>query len=566
MSPPTLKPAWISVLLSVLGLAAVVVAAEPAVSSGPVVLMSVDPTRVGRPISPLIYGINGLYETENAPERTPVCTVIRLGGNRTTAYNWVTNDSNAGADWHHQNDDYLGKSREPGEAPRAILDVTFRRGIAALLTVPIIGYVSADRNADGDVLKSGPDYLQTRFRRSVAAKGAPFSLAPDPRHPTVYQDEFVNWVKVRYAAGFSDPSKEILFALDNEVDLWASTHRRLRGITVPDGEKVPKEVEAKGKPTFEEIIERNVEYARAIKAVAPRARVLGPVVWSWVGLRDLSWAPGANGRVFAEEYLRRMAEEERRRGVRLVDLFTFNHYSAASAEVGGRRVEVTSQDTSPAVVAARLQAPRTFWDPAYAEKSWYVEVNGGRPLSILPVLREQVERLYPGTGIAITEYNFGGIGHISGALAQADFLGVLGREGVDLATWWPLGAKGVYVLGAFDLFLNHDGRGGRFGDVSVEAVTTDLNDTSVYAAVDRARPARLTLVVINKAPDARVASIRVVGDRGGGEARIYRLADGSPYPAPAGVVRVGGGGILELGMPGHTASAVVVERRPAGGR
>ena len=43
---------------------------------------------------------------------------------------------------------------------------------------------------------------------------------------------------------------------------------------------------------------------------------------------------------------------------------------------------------------------------------------------------------YPGTKTAITEYNWGAQEHISGAVAQADILGIFGREGLDVGTVW----------------------------------------------------------------------------------------------------------------------------------
>ena len=42
----------------------------------------------------------------------------------------------------------------------------------------------------------------------------------------------------------------------------------------------------------------------------------------------------------------------------------------------------------------------------------------------------------PNTPIGRTEYNWGAENHISGATAQADVLGILGREGVDIANRW----------------------------------------------------------------------------------------------------------------------------------
>jgi len=38
--------------------------------------------------------------------------------------------------------------------------------------------------------------------------------------------------------------------------------------------------------------------------------------------------------------------------------------------------------------------------------------------------------------LSISEYSFGAIGTLNGALAQADALGIFGWQGVDLATLW----------------------------------------------------------------------------------------------------------------------------------
>lgn len=517
-----------------------------------VVKMAVESTRDVHPISPWIYGINGLYEKTENPGRKPACTVVRLGGNRTTAWNWVNNASNAGLDWHHQNDSYFGKpDAGPAAAAREILDYTHVNGMAAIMPIPVIGRVSADHGPGGDVMKSGDNWLETRFRRSVAAKSAPFTLDPDPTHPVVYQDEFVNWLRVKYPGAFNGSAKPVFFSLDNEIDLWAHTHPRLRGITVPDGEKVPKDIERGGKVGYEEIVRLNIEYARAIKAVVPNARVLGPVVWSWAGVNDLSGATDANGRRFAEYYLAEMAEAERSSGRRLIDCFTLNQYSAASATVRGKDIGVTSDDTSPEVVAARLQAPRSFWDPNFVENSW---LAGGKPLRMFPALREMIDRCYPGTRIAITEYNFGARHHISGGLAQADFLGILGRERVALATWWSLGKGGTFALGAFDLYRNFDGNGGRFGNRSVHASTKDIEATSIYAATDPTQANATTLVVINKTAQALDARITLRGIPSATSASVWQLTGNSPAPQACPRLDIQEGQPLSYTMPPLSAS------------
>ena len=49
-------------------------------------------------------------------------TMVRIGGNRWTAYNWENNASNAGSDYCFQNDDFLSSSTTPGDAVKPTID------------------------------------------------------------------------------------------------------------------------------------------------------------------------------------------------------------------------------------------------------------------------------------------------------------------------------------------------------------------------------------------------------------------------------------------------------------
>src|SRR5262249_22671866 len=162
---------------------------------------TIDPTQGQHLISRFIYGINA-----SLTGATSNLTLERVGGNRWTAYNWENNASNAGSDWFFQNDSYLGGGNTPGGAVIPALQNASDNNAAALITVPINGYVAADKNGDGDVRNSGPNYLQTRFRQELPRKGAPFSLTPDVNDPYVYADEFVNWVNTTFPNRQTDPT------------------------------------------------------------------------------------------------------------------------------------------------------------------------------------------------------------------------------------------------------------------------------------------------------------------------------------------------------------------------
>src|SRR5881394_2387935 len=111
---------------------------------------TIDPTQNVHAISRFIYGINQSFDGAYSND-----TFTRLGGNRWTAYNWENNASNAGSDYLYQNDGYLSSSNVPGAAISPTLTDATAHNAGTLVTVPMAGYVSADKNGGGDVRYNG---------------------------------------------------------------------------------------------------------------------------------------------------------------------------------------------------------------------------------------------------------------------------------------------------------------------------------------------------------------------------------------------------------------------------
>jgi hypothetical protein len=142
------------------------------------------------------------------------------------------------------------------------------------------------------------------------------------------------------------------------------------------------------------------------------------------------------------------------------------------------------------------------------------------PVRLIPRMKETVDAHYPGTRTAITEYNWGALDHINGALTQADVLGIFGREGLDLATLWAPPSAPQPGAFAFRMYRNYDGAGGRFGDVGVAATSTDQSQLSVYAA-ERSDDGTLTVMVVNKSGTELTSTVSLPG-YAGGTAAVHR--------------------------------------------
>jgi hypothetical protein len=119
------------------------------------------------------------------------------------------------------------------------------------------------------------------------------------------------------------------------------------------------------------------------------------------------------------------------------------------------------------------------------------------PPTIIRRMKQWVAADYPGTKTAITEYNWGGQEHISGAVAQADILGIFGREGLDLGALWGPPELDSPAMFAFKIYRNYDDAGGAFGDTSIAATSSDQGKLAIYAAL-RSADGAVTLMVINK--------------------------------------------------------------------
>jgi len=139
-----------------------------------------------------------------------------------------------------------------------------------------------------------------------------------------------------------------------------------------------------------------------------------------------------------------------------------------------------------------------LWDPNYVDESWISD-----KVKLIPRLRAWAEAFRPGTPIGITEYNWGAEGHINGATAQADILGIFGREGLDFAARWTTPDRGKPAYNAILMYRNYDGHGSTFGDVSVNAKVPNPDAVAAFAAI-RSSDQAMTVMVINKAISATV--------------------------------------------------------------
>ena len=484
-------------------------------------------TSLKHPISPDIYGL------AFAPPATLSdlnFVTNRQGGNAEgSTYNWQLDASNRASDYYYESlPESGGTSPIPSKYADAFVANNRSGGASTLMSIPTNGWV-AKLGANQSALwsysvgkygtQSGSDtaYRPDAGNGTLLATGKPI-LTNDPNDAQTpstpnFQQGFLQHLTNSWGTAAAGGVK--YYAMDNEPDLWSSTHQD----THPVG--------TKNLDLLSEI--RN--YGSMVKIADPSALVVGPEVSGFSGYfysgYDVAWG-NANGwggglpdraTIGSQDtmpwMLQQLHNADISLGKRSLDVFSLHYYPQ-----GGEY----SSDTSQSKQLLRNRSTRSLWDPGYVDESWIggTGINGGT-VKLIPQMKSWVNSAYPGTKIGITEYNWGAESSINGATAEADILGIFGREGLDLANYWAYPNSQSFTYKAMKLYRNYDGQKSTFGDQSVADTTPQPDNLSSFASL-RSSDGALTVMVDNKqlTGDTPI-NLSLANFSGSGTAQAYRL-------------------------------------------
>lgn len=472
--------------------------------------MSVDCSAPTREISPLIYGIafSARAEYQSDHQWKLGATARRWGGNPTSRFNWeLGNAWNTASDYFFENVDYVQRTDFTWAS---FLEVDRDRQISTALTVPMLGWVAKDKKSNSYPVDLFGKQQQVDGDRNagngVTPEGKNIEAGDPARTSVVAPPEFIaRWVEAINAISKKRGSRVVQqYILDNEPGLWHDTHRDVH----------PRAL------TYDELLDRTIRYGSAIRKADPEALIAGPAEWGWTGYlySALDAEKGFDAKPdrkahqdqpLIEWYLKKLAEHEKKTGVKVLDVLDLHYYPQGKG-IGVGTDGRTDRDTN----ALRIRSTRSLWDPRYSDESWIKE-----PVQLIPRMRAWSDTFYPGLKLSIGEYNFGAEGHMSGGLALAEALGRFGEQGLYSAFYWTYPPEGSPAAQAFRAFRDFDGKGAAFQSLSMPAQAP--RDTSIFAA--RSRDGKtVTLVLLNFSPnDGFDASVKLKGCEVPSKQRVF---------------------------------------------
>ena len=462
--------------------------------SGATTPMAIECKSAGQPVSPTIFGIAWADTDKDIG-----ATAHRWGGNTTTRYNHKLGAWNTGNDWFWQNikidshEVFLGK-------------VAAKGGLAAI-TVPIMGWVSKDTSSAsfpvsvfGPQEKTDPDHPD--FGNGKKPDGKVVTPGEATRTSVKVTPEDVGAFVTSVRAYEKKIGKKLVFEwiLDNEPGLWNTTHRDVHP----------------NPTTYDELLEKTIAFGTAIRKADPDAIIAGPTSYGWweyfystkdhdEGLRNKPDRRAHGDVPFLAWYLQKLAEHEKKTGVRILDVLDVHIYPQGDNVQGpdgkgGDGGGETDRKTND----LRFRTTRSLWDRSYVDESWIKEA-----VYLIPRMKDLIAQNYPGRGFQIGEYNFGAEHHPAGGVALAEVLGRFALNGVSHAFYWTYPKKGTPAYWAFRAYRNYDGKGGHFQDRIVPSSAP--SGTSLYASRDEAGKKWL-LIALNFSGDRpHEASIELKG-------------------------------------------------------
>ncbi len=423
-------------------------------------------------ISPNIYGRNNTFDKPPSFYKDAGLRFVRMnGGNNSTKYNWRKKITSH-PDWY--NNVYANNWDEKSEYIAAN-----HPEMQVMWAFQLLGRVASDNSHNFNDWEFNSSHWWQGVGQNLAGGGVPNT--DDPGGKALVEGD-IDLYTVEWPA---DSTVKILnhwfgenglglnknqFAywnMDNEPDIWNGTHDDVMDTLL----------------SASEFVDRFIEVAEKARALFPEIKICGPVTtseWQWYIWGDERIRIDGKYYCWLEYFLKRIADEEKASGTRLLDVVDLHNYPYAP----------TTSDA--------LQVHRMYYDKSYV----YPGANGVKTINGGWDNSQTKEYIFQRIEDWLTEY-FGENHGITLGLSEwgpsasdpnvcsvvyGSLLGTFANKGVEYLTPWNW-EKGMWeTLHLFSRYSH---------GYSVSSISSFENTVSAYTTVNLSVDS-MTVIIVNR--------------------------------------------------------------------
>ena len=472
--------------------------------------ITVDANAGIKKISPYLYGRNidkisdgdaEVTEEESAFINQMLDAGIHMlranNGNNATRYNW-RHKMTVHPDWY--NNVY---SHDWAITAQKVLDKM--PGVDAMYAFQLTGYAasSTDYNfPDWNWKQEHGTYATQTFDLAgggeVSEDGKTLIKAGDP---SLYNMEWPADSTVAIIPHWKDELKFDMsrfkyWSMDNEMEIWRGTHSDL---------DLPV--------TGDFLVERYIDVAKKARAAWGDIKLTGPVAaneWQWCSVSSYNKEDRPKGEdrnyCWLEYFIMKVAEEQKKSGVRLLDVFDIHWYPTEKdyeSRVNWHRVLFDTTYNYPGANGIKMVGGN--WD------------NDNQKEYIFKRINDWLEKYFGkdhGITLGITETDLNDSDPMVTALIYASFLGTMQDNGVEIFTPWTWG-DGMYETVHLFSRYGHPNR--------VQSTSSNDSLVSAYSSISN-KGDSLTVIFVNRAEkDAQEINLNLANFASDGTVKTLTL-------------------------------------------
>jgi hypothetical protein len=268
-----------------------------------------------------------------------------------------------------------------------------------------------------------------------------------------------------------DMSRFKYWSMDNEMEIWRGTHSDL---------DLPV--------TGDFLVERYIDVAKKARAAWGDIKLTGPVAaneWQWCSVSSYNKEDRPKGEdrnyCWLEYFIMKVAEEQKKSGVRLLDVFDIHWYPTEKdyeSRVNWHRVMFDTTYNYPGANGIKMVGGN--WDNKITKEYIFVRIN------------QWLEKYFGknhGITFGITETSILDNDPMVTALIYASFLGTMQDNGVEIFTPWTWG-DGMYETVHLFSRYGHPNR--------VQSTSSNDSLVSAYSSISN-KGDSLTVIFVNRA-------------------------------------------------------------------